>query len=38
MSRDCEARTKDGKALENGTPVRILEVHANVLIVEKIKF
>ena len=38
MSRECAARTKDGKALKNGTPVRILEVHANVLIVEKIKF
>ena len=36
MSRDCDARTKDGKALKTGTPVNILEVHANVLIVEKI--
>jgi|TARA_B110000495_G_C23028259_1_gene611575 membrane protein implicated in regulation of membrane protease activity len=36
MSRECSARTKDGQALPTGTTVTILEVHANVLIVEKI--
>ena len=34
--RECDARTKDGKPLASGTPVKILEVHANVLIVEQI--
>lgn len=36
LSRECDARTKNGEALSTGTPVTILEVHANVLIVEKI--
>ncbi len=36
MSRECDARTNDGEELESGTPVKILEVHANVLIVEKL--
>ena len=36
MSRECDARTADGKGLDTGTPVKILEVHANVLIVERI--